>query len=108
MYEQPYWIAGLAATEVLDRLKERSLSCEGPTQRGETMSIWECKGSSRESDASYEVSIVGRDAERLRSVTARVGRVNRDCHQRRSQVTSWPSWPPFLTKERGRPRSSSG
>jgi hypothetical protein len=72
MYEQPYWIAGLSAPEVLDRLKERGLSCRGPTPRGETMSAWECKGSSRESDASYEVSIIGRDAERVRSVTARV------------------------------------
>lgn len=54
VYEQPYWIASLAASE----LKERGLSCEGPTLRGETMSAWECKGSSGESDASYEVSIV--------------------------------------------------
>lgn len=71
MYEQPYWIADLTTIEVLDRLQERDLSCEEPAPRGETMSIWECKGSSE--GHSYEVSIVGRDDERLRSVTARVG-----------------------------------
>lgn len=72
MYEQPYWIAGLTVGEVLDRLKERGLSCEGPAPRGETMSAWECKGSSAETEVGYEVSIVGRDAERVRSVTAKV------------------------------------
>ncbi len=73
MYEQPYWIAGLTVPEVLDRLQERGLSCEGPTPRGETMSTWECEGSSDENNASYQVSIVGRDAEHVRSITARVG-----------------------------------
>lgn len=73
MYEQPYWIAGLTVLEVPDRLKERYLSCEGLTPRGETMNVWECEGSPGENDAGYEVSIVGQGAECARTVTAKVG-----------------------------------
>lgn len=71
MYEEPYWIEELATSETLDCLKEWGLSCEGPIQRGETMSAWECRGSSEQRGADYEVSIVGRD-ESLRLISARV------------------------------------
>lgn len=73
MYEEPYWISGLAVPKIIDGLQECDLFCEGPTPRGETMSAWECKGSAEEHEASYEVSIVGRDAEHVRTVTAKVG-----------------------------------
>jgi hypothetical protein len=60
MYEQPYWIEGVKTSEVLARLAERGLSCEGPIQRGETMSEWECEGYSEEDGVRYRASVVGR------------------------------------------------
>lgn len=71
MYEQPYWIEGLKTSEMLARLAERGLSCEGPIQRGETMSDWECEGYSEEDGVRYRASVVGRD-EDVRLVAASV------------------------------------
>ncbi len=72
MYEQPYWIAGLTVPDVVSYLNERGLTCEGPAPRGETMRSWECKAPSNAESVEREVSIVGRDAEHIRSVTATV------------------------------------
>ncbi len=72
MYEIPYWIAGLTVPDIASYLSERGLSCEGPTPRGETMSSWECRASSQSGNVEREISIVGQDPERVRSVTATV------------------------------------
>ncbi len=72
MYEIPYWIAGLTVSDIASHLAERGLSCEGPTPRGETMSSWECRASSDAEGIEREVSIVGQDPERVRSITATV------------------------------------
>jgi hypothetical protein len=72
MYEVPYWIAGLAVPDIVSHLADHGLDCEGPRPRGETMSSWECRPPSKAGGVEREVSIVGQDRERIRSVTARV------------------------------------
>lgn len=72
MYEEPYWIAGLTVPDIVSHLSQRGFSCERPTPRGETMSSWECKAPLNAEGVRREISIVGRDPERIRSVTATV------------------------------------
>jgi hypothetical protein len=72
MYEQPYWIAGLTVPDVVNHLSRRGFSCEGPAPRGETMHSWECMAPSNAEGVQREVSIVGRNPEGVRSVTATV------------------------------------
>jgi len=74
MYEQPYWISGLTVPDVVSYLSPRGLTCEGPAPRGETMDSWECRAPSDAEGLQREVSIVGRDAGRVRSVSARISR----------------------------------
>ncbi len=72
MYEQPYWIAGLAVPDVVDHLSQHGLVCDECASRGETMRSWECKAPSNAEGVRREVSIIGRDSEGVRSVTATV------------------------------------